>query len=289
MPAVSILLGGVLAEAAAILALVLIVALVGPADAAAARAYAEHLGQWVGPIGGAVASLVAALLVARGAAGVELATGTAVGVVAASVDVAILAATRAPFQPLFIVSNAGRILAGGIGGWLAARGRQGRRLVVVRRIDAPIDVVFRTVADITQFSRALPHIVKVEFLSDTRLGVGTRFRETRLMKGKENVTELQVTEYVENDHVRLVADNHGIVWDSVFAVEPGGARTRLTMTMDTRTKRLMMKIMLVLISGMVRKAVEADMDMVRSYCEQSMNLQSAASRSAGPAPVVRRP
>ena len=83
------------------------------------------------------------VLVARGAAGVELATGTAVGIVAASVDVAILAASRAPFQPLFIVSNAGRILAGGIGGWLAARRRQGRRLVVVRTIDAPIDVVFR--------------------------------------------------------------------------------------------------------------------------------------------------
>src|SRR6185295_361887 len=212
----SIVLAGVLAEVAAILALVLIVALIGPADAAAAQAYAERLGQWVGPIGGAAASLVAACLVARGAAGVELATGTAVGIVAASVDVAILAASRTPFQPLFIVSNAGRILAGGIGGWLAARGRQSRRLVVMRTIDAPIDVVFRTVADITQFSRALPHIVKVEFLSDARLGAGTRFRETRLMKGKENVTELEVTEYVENDRVRLVADNHGVVWDSVI-------------------------------------------------------------------------
>jgi uncharacterized protein YndB with AHSA1/START domain len=281
MPWVSILLGGVLAEAAAILALVLIVALVGPADAAAAQAYAERLGEWVGPIGGATAALVAAFLVARGAAGVELATGTAVGIVAASVDVAILAASRAPFQPLFIVSNAGRILAGGIGGWLAARGRQGRRLVLVRTIDAPIDVVFRTVADITQFSRALPHIVKVEFLSDARLGVGTRFRETRLMKGKENVTELEVTEYVENDHVRLIADNHGVVWDSLFAVDDEGGRTLLTMTMDARTKRLLMKLMLFAISGMVRKAVEADMDMVRSYCEQLINPQSAASRSAG--------
>jgi len=193
MPWASIVLAGVLAEAAAILALVLIVALIGPSDAAAAQAYAEHLGQWVGPIGGAAACLVAGFLVARTAAGVELATGTAVGVVAAMIDVAILAAAGAPFQPLFIVSNAGRILAGGIGGWLAARGRQSSRLIVVRTIDAPMEIVFRTVADITQFSRALPHIVTVEFLSASRVGVGTRFRETRMMNGKQNVTELEVT------------------------------------------------------------------------------------------------
>jgi uncharacterized protein YndB with AHSA1/START domain len=276
MPWGSIVLAGVLAEAAAILALVLIVALVGPADAAAAQAYAERLGQWVGPIGGAAACLVAGFLVARAAAGVELATGTAVGVVAAMIDVAILAAAGAPFQPLFIVSNAGRILAGGIGGWLAARNRQSSRLIVVRTIDAPMEIVFRTVADITQFSRALPHIVKVEFLSASRVGVGTRFRETRLMKGKERVTEIEVTEYVENEHVRLVADNHGVVWDSVFAVDDDGGHTRLTMTMETRTNRLVMKLMLFAIGGMVRKAVEADMDMVRSHCEQRASTRSAA-------------
>src|SRR5262245_127603 len=157
MPWVSIPPGGVLAEAAAVLALVLIVALVGPADAAAALVYAERLGQWVGPIGGAAAAFVAAFVVARGASGLELASGTAVGIAAATVDVAILAASRAPFQPLFIVSNAARILAGGAGGWLAARSHQSRILVVVRRIDAPVDVVFRTVADINQFTRAVPH------------------------------------------------------------------------------------------------------------------------------------
>jgi uncharacterized protein YndB with AHSA1/START domain len=56
-------------------------------------------------------------------------------------------------------------------------------IIVTRTIRAPVDLVFQTVADIRRFSQALPHVVKVEFLSDARTGVGTRFRETRLING----------------------------------------------------------------------------------------------------------
>ena len=38
------------------------------------------------------------------------------------------------------------------------------RTTVRRTIDAPSDFVFRTVAEIENFSTAIPHIVDVEFL-----------------------------------------------------------------------------------------------------------------------------
>lgn len=140
--------------------------------------------------------------------------------------------------------------------------------VVTRTIAAPIDRVFETVADINQFSRAIPHIVKVEFLSAQRSGVGTRFRETRLMKGKETATELAVTELVKDDRVRLVADTHGMVWDSMFQVRRAGDGTELTLTMDARPPGLVPRLMMLLIRGMVQRALEADMDSVKLYCER---------------------
>ncbi|MHC4817139.1 MAG: SRPBCC family protein, partial [Planctomycetota bacterium] len=94
------------------------------------------------------------------------------------------------------------------------------RTTVSRTIEAPIETVFDTVAHIENFSKAIPDIVNVEFLSDVRSGVGTHFRETRRMRGKEVSVELAVTEYVENDHIRIVSDTHGTVWDTVFTVEP---------------------------------------------------------------------
>jgi carbon monoxide dehydrogenase subunit G len=142
------------------------------------------------------------------------------------------------------------------------------RTTVTRLIRAPADVVFRTVADIAQFSKAIPHIVKVEFLSDRKSGLGTRFRETRSMNGREMRTELEMTEYVENQRARLVADTHGTVWDSLFEVAAETGQTRLTLTMDARPHRLLPRLMNPLIRGMVQKALERDMDAVKAYCEK---------------------
>ena len=142
------------------------------------------------------------------------------------------------------------------------------RTQVSRIVNAPIGVVFNTVADINQFSKAIPHIVKVEILSDVRSGVGTKFRETRLMKGREAATDLEVTEFAQNEHVRLVADSHGTIWDSVFAVKSIAGGTELTLTMDAKSDKLIPKIMNRLIYGMVKKALERDMDSVKEYCEK---------------------
>ena len=138
---------------------------------------------------------------------------------------------------------------------------------VTRKINAPIEKVFKTVADISQFSEAIPHIIKIEFLSDKKLGLGTRFRETRLMKGKESSTELEVTEYVENDRIRLISDTHGTIWDTVFTISLIDAGTELIMTMEARSYKLIPKIMNPVIKGMIKKMIEIDMDYVKEFCE----------------------
>ncbi len=141
-------------------------------------------------------------------------------------------------------------------------------IVVQRDIEAPIDRVFRTVAHIEQFQQAVPHIVKVEFLSDVESGVGCRFRETRLMKGKEAITEVETTAYAANDRVRMVADSHGTVWDTVFAVTSVDGITTLTLSMDARPHKLLPRLINPLIKGMVARAVERDMDLVKEFCEK---------------------
>jgi len=143
-----------------------------------------------------------------------------------------------------------------------------KQITASRSIAAPVELVFDTVANIEQFRKAIPHIVKVEFLSDARSGVGTKFRETRLMKGKEATTDLEVTEYVENDRIRIVSDTHGTVWDTVFTVAAEGERTLLTLAMDINSYKLIAKITTPLISGMLTRALEADMDSVKEYCEE---------------------
>ena len=142
------------------------------------------------------------------------------------------------------------------------------RVIVTRSIQAPPGVVFETVADIRRFSQAIPEITKVEMLSEVTSGAGTRFRQTRLMHGKETATELQVTEYVPNERVRIVADSHGTVWDTLFTIAASPPSTALTMRMEAKAYRLLPRILNPLICGLIKKTVERDMDAVKSFCEK---------------------
>ncbi len=103
------------AEVMPIVLLVGIVAVFGPGEETAAQAFAERQGRWVGPLGGAVACAAAGWWAARG--GVRgLATGVAVGGIAALLDLGLILASGAPFEWLFAASNAGRVIAGALGG-----------------------------------------------------------------------------------------------------------------------------------------------------------------------------
>lgn len=145
---------------------------------------------------------------------------------------------------------------------------------VTRRISAPIEHVFETVSDISNFRKAIPHITEVEFLTEQHVGVGTRFRETRLMKGRKASTELEVTEYVPADRVRLVSDVGGTVWDTVFTVRQEGDEVELQMVMEARAYKLLARLLNPMIKGMIRKAIEQDLDAVKVWCEPGSSEES---------------
>ena len=139
-----------------------------------------------------------------------------------------------------------------------------------RVIRAPVNDIFQTLASVEDFSKAVEGIEKIEFLSDQKYGVGTRFRETRLMNGREATTELEVTELVENENVRIVSDAGGTIWDTIFEVEPtNSGDVAMTMKMDVRPHSFLAKVVTPLILGIVDKAVQSDMDAVKAYCESN--------------------
>jgi len=139
---------------------------------------------------------------------------------------------------------------------------------VTRNINAPIDLVSKALSDISNLPNTNPDIVKVEFLSDIKLGIGTKFRETRMMKGKESITELEITEFAENDRIRMVADSHGTIWDSVFTVKVVGDQTELNLTMEAKAHKLIPKILNPLLKDVYIKGLEKHLDALKSFCEK---------------------
>jgi uncharacterized protein YndB with AHSA1/START domain len=141
-------------------------------------------------------------------------------------------------------------------------------VTLTRTIHAPVETVFAVVSDIRNFSEAVDNIKRVEFLTEQRSGVGTRFREVRMMGGKEAATVLEVREYKPHEKVRLLSETQGTVWDSLFTTGPEDGKTLLTLEMTAHARNLPARVMNRLIMGIVRKAIEKDMDAVKAYCEK---------------------
>jgi hypothetical protein len=120
-----IVIAALATEVVAILALFAIVALFGPNETTAAQQFAERIGFWFGPASGFVLCIGAAFWVTKGLTSGHVYQGVLLGIAAAAIDIILLVASGASFQPVFAISNAGRVGAGAIGGWLASRGRPG--------------------------------------------------------------------------------------------------------------------------------------------------------------------
>ena len=73
---------------------------------------------------------------------------------------------------------------------------------------------------------------------------------------------------MDNERIRIVCDQGGAVWDTVFLVSPTETGTQLEMTMDAKPYKLMAKIMTPLINGMIKKFVRRDMEELKAWCEQ---------------------
>lgn len=108
-------------EALSIVVLVVLVAIFGPADSAAAQEYAQRLGYWVGPLAGFVLCIGGGWLVARNLTTGHVPRGLLLGAMVAAIDITILIASGSGFQVVFLVSNLGRLVGGSLGGWLALK------------------------------------------------------------------------------------------------------------------------------------------------------------------------
>ena len=138
-----------------------------------------------------------------------------------------------------------------------------------RSIAASPQVVFDAIAHPENLTEINPNIVNVEFVSEQRSGLGTRFSETRIMGKNEATTELEYTEFVPPEHVRFVADSGGAIWDTLMTVTPGeDGGSVLSMAMEDRPYKLSAKMIIPVMRKAIAKHLEEDMDRVKAFCER---------------------
>ncbi len=145
-------------------------------------------------------------------------------------------------------------------------------LSVQVEIDAPKEKVWRLISNIENAGDVIDGISKVEVLEKPTDGlVGLKWRETRVMFGKEATEVMWITGVVENESYETRAESHGAVYETKTEVKEDGNGSVLSMSFRGTPQTLGAKLMWVLtgpmFKGSTRKALLEDLSCIKKAAE----------------------
>jgi uncharacterized protein YndB with AHSA1/START domain len=145
------------------------------------------------------------------------------------------------------------------------------RVTVERTVAAPPERVFQAATDIHHWAEIVPAIERVEVLTPGPMRVGTRFRETRRMMGREATEEMTVTAFEAPRSYTLGAESHGCRYRTELRFEPAGAGTRMVFEFRAEPLTFTAKVLSVLMKPMMKKMAQmcaADLDAIKAHVEK---------------------
>ncbi|KUL23426.1 SRPBCC family protein [Streptomyces regalis] len=151
-------------------------------------------------------------------------------------------------------------------------GTRGRSVVVERRIAASQGRVWESLTDLRGMAHVLSGVTHVDVLTEGVFDVGTRWRETRRMFGKEATEEMWVTACEPPERYVVEAESHGTHYVSEWLLRPDGpSATTVRMTFTAAASggvtRLLAGILGAVGARAVSKAVAKDLDDIASAVE----------------------
>ncbi|MBX9585188.1 MAG: SRPBCC family protein [Gemmataceae bacterium] len=137
-------------------------------------------------------------------------------------------------------------------------------------VQAPPAAVFAAYADFEHAPDRIADIVRVEVVTPGPVGVGTRFKESRLMFGRETTETMEVAAFDPPHGYELRAVSCGGEFRTRFAFTPEGNGTRVDVDFRVRAARwwaIPFVPLSYLMTGMVRKCLARDLDRLRAVVE----------------------
>ena len=94
---------------------------------------------------------------------------------------------------------------------------------IKKHFEAPPERVFEVCTDLRNAARHINGIKKLEVLGDGPIGVGTRFRETRVMFKRECTEEMEIVSFDPPKGYAIGCESHGCRYRTDLRVTASGA------------------------------------------------------------------
>tara|TARA_R110001583_G_scaffold10179_8_gene47363 strand:+ start:11013 stop:11462 length:450 start_codon:yes stop_codon:yes gene_type:complete len=148
------------------------------------------------------------------------------------------------------------------------------KLSVFVEIEKPLEDVWRAIVDFKNCSSYINSIVKLEIIEEPKdTLIGFKWKETRVMFGKEVIETMWITNYKENEYYQTRAESHGSVYISKLSIKRVENQTKLTMSFSAEAQTFFVKLfslfMGFLIKGSMKKALIKDLNDIKTYVESN--------------------
>ena len=161
------------------------------------------------------------------------------------------------------------------------------QFTVEKYIEAPREVVFDAALDLHSAAENIRGIEKLEVLTEGPIGLGTRFRETRIMFKKEATEVMEITVFERPSRYVFEAESHGSKYLTSYDLVQEGSGTKLVMVFSAEPQTFFAKVMGVVFSFMLKacmKEVEKDLDDLKSVIEGRSPVEAEVSPSTADLP-----
>ncbi|SFS14180.1 Carbon monoxide dehydrogenase subunit G [Microbacterium sp. cf046] len=135
-------------------------------------------------------------------------------------------------------------------------------------IARPPEEVFAVISDPTRATAFLDNITESRKLTEGPIGVGTTFRETRVVSGKEASADLLVTAHEPNSHVGISTEAEGITVLYDYRLTPESEGTRITWTCSLGARGLR-RMMLPMVAAIMKKEDGDHLQRLKIHIESS--------------------
>ena len=131
--------------------------------------------------------------------------------------------------------------------------------------------VFNAFSDLKSLANNIKAIKRIEVLTPGDVGIGTKFKETRLMFGKESSETMEITQFSPPEYFKEEAQSNGMHYVAEWRFIDEGNKTTVSIdfsgTATTLTARLL-NVLFSFMAGGMKKAFLADMDDLKKMLEK---------------------
>ncbi|NKQ37948.1 MAG: hypothetical protein HF967_00440 [Methanosarcinales archaeon] len=147
------------------------------------------------------------------------------------------------------------------------------KVVVDIDIEKPKQIIWAAITDIENCSNMISSIIDLSILNQPEDGiVGLRWKETRLMFGKEASETMWITDSVVNEYYCTRAESHGSVYITKLSLSETESKTILKMSFTAEAQSMIVKIisacMGFFVNSSMKKALYKDLEDIKKYVEQ---------------------